>query len=93
MRKLILGLTFALIGTFTSPAQDSVPEVASTPAQKVEFSADMRILDNTERTQIVKLFIGHKQARLDRPTTEGETNGIGSLLIDFDHQLLFLFIP
>ena len=93
MRKLILRLTFALIGTLTAATQDSVPKVASTPAQKVEFSADMRVLDNTERTQIVKLFIGHKQARLDRPTTEGETNGIGSLLIDFDHQFLFLFIP
>src|SRR5260370_10944441 len=93
MRKITLRFTCALIGTLTAATQDSVPKVASTPAQKVEFSADMRVLDSTERTQIVKLFIGHKQARLDRPTTEGETNGIGSLLIDFNHQFLFLFIP
>ena len=66
---------------------------ASTPAQKVEFSADMRILDGTGRTQIVKLFIGNGRARLDRPITRDETNGIGSLLIDFDHQLLYVLIP
>jgi hypothetical protein len=93
MRKLILELTFVLLGALTIAAQDSVPKVGSTPAQSVEFSADMRLLGNSERAQIVKLFVGHKQARLDRPSTEGETNGIGSLLIDFDHQFLFLLIP
>jgi hypothetical protein len=93
MRNLILGLTFALIGALTAVAQDSAPKVASAQAQKVEFSADMRIIDNTDRTQIVKLFVGNKRARFDRPTTGGETSGIGSLLIDFDHQFLFLLIP
>jgi len=37
MRKLILRLTFALIGTLTAATQDSVPKVASTPAQKLNF--------------------------------------------------------
>jgi hypothetical protein len=93
MRKLILGLTFTLTVALMAAAQDSVPKGASTPPQKVEFSADMRVLDNTERPQIIKLFVGNKRARLDRPTTEGETGRIGSLLIDFDHQFLFLLIP
>jgi hypothetical protein len=70
-----------------------VMSAASTSGQKVEFSADMQVLDGTGRTQIVKLFVGNKRARLDRPTTKDETNGIGSLLIDFDHQFLFLLIP
>ena len=70
-----------------------VMSAASTSGQKVEFSADMQVLDGTGRTQIVKLFVGNKRARLDRPTTKDETNGIGSLLIDFDHQFLFLLFP
>jgi hypothetical protein len=37
--------------------------------------------------------VGNKQARLDRPATKGEIGGIGSLLIDFDHQFLFVLIP
>lgn len=70
-----------------------VISAASTSAKKVEFSADMQVLDGAGRTQIVKLFVGNEHARLDRPTTEDETDGIGSLLIDFDHQFLFLLIP
>jgi hypothetical protein len=70
-----------------------VMSAAATPAQKVEFSADMQVLYGTGRSQIVKLFVGDEQARLDRPTIQDETNGIGSLLIDFDHQFLFLPIP
>jgi hypothetical protein len=93
MRKLILGLTIVLMWALTAATQDSVPKATSAPGQKVEFSADMRILDGTGRTQIANLFVGNKQARLDRATTKDETNGIGSLLIDFDHQFLFLLIP
>src|SRR4029077_6636879 len=70
-----------------------VMAAVSTSAQKVEFSADMQVLDGIGRTQTVKLFVGNKQARLDRPTTKDETNGIGSLFIDFVHQFLFLLIP
>jgi hypothetical protein len=81
------------MGTFTAVAQDSVPKAASTPGHKVEFSADMRILAGTGRTQTVKLFVGNMRARLDRQATDDETDGIGSLLIDFDHQFLFLLIP
>lgn len=70
----------------------AVPTV-STPAQQVEFSADMQVLDGSGRTQSAKLFVGNKQARLDRPATENDTGGIGSILIDFDHQFLFVLIP
>jgi len=70
-----------------------VMPAASRAAQKVEFSADMRVLDGSGRTQSVKLFVGNKQARLDRPAMKGEIGGIGSLLIDFDHQFLFVLIP
>ena len=70
-----------------------VMPAASRAAQKVEFSADMRVLDGRGRTQSVKLFVGNKQARLDRPAMKGEIGGIGSLLIDFDHQFLFVLIP
>jgi hypothetical protein len=93
MRKLILGLTIVLIAALTAAAQDFVPKAASTSGQKVEFSADIRMLDGTGRTQAVKLFVGNMQARLDRAATEDETSGIGSLLIDFDHQFLFLLFP
>jgi hypothetical protein len=63
----------------------------STQAQKVEFSADMKILDGSGGTQIAKIYVGNKQARLDRP--KDDQNRIGSLIIDFDHQFLFLLIP
>src|ERR1700690_3295613 len=66
---------------------------ASTPAQKVEFSADMQVLDYTGRTQIVKLSVGNLRARLDRTTGQENFDGLNSLLIDFDHKLLFLVIP
>ena len=80
---------FQILPTLTLVVMAAV----STSAQNVEFSADMQVLDGTGRTQTVKLFVGNKQARLDRPSTKDETNGIGSLLIDFDHQFLFLVIP
>jgi hypothetical protein len=58
----------------------------STPAQKVEFSADMRVSDGTGRAQTLKLFVGNMRARFDLPKEGNNTNGIGSILIDFDHQ-------
>jgi hypothetical protein len=89
---LFLGI-LAFLFAIHAAAQDSVTKAVSTPAQKVEFSADMQILDGTGRTQALKVFVGNQRARLDRPTTEDETNRISSLLIDFDHQFLFLVIP
>src|ERR1700756_5164829 len=65
----------------------------STPAQKVEFSADMRVSDGTGRAQTLKLFVGNMRARFDLPKEGNNTNGIGSILIDFDHQSIFLLIP
>jgi hypothetical protein len=85
----ILGLLFAI----RVPAQDAVPGIASTLAQKAEFSADMQIMNGTERTQMMKVFVGNKRARFDRSTQDDKTNRIGSIIIDFDHQFLFLVIP
>ncbi len=64
----------------------------STLAQKVEFSADMQVTDGAGRTQILKLFVGKMQARFDLPKQGNDTSGIGSILIDFDHQSIFLLI-
>ena len=65
----------------------------STSAQKVEFSADMRVSDGAGRTQTLKLFVGNMRARFDLPKQGDDTSGIGSILIDFDHQLIFLLVP
>lgn len=70
-----------------------VMSAVSTSAQKVEFSADMRISDGAGRTQTLKLFVGSMQARFDLPQEGSDTRGIGSILIDFDHQFIFLLIP
>jgi hypothetical protein len=84
MQRLSRGLaTLALVWTAAT----------STPAQKVEFSADMQILEATGQTQTVKLYVGNKRARLDRSKPGDEINGIGSLIIDFENQFLFLLIP
>ncbi len=63
------------------------------PAQKPEFSADMKLLDGNGRTEIVKLYLGNQRARIDRTATPEETNGISSLILDFDNQFLYLLIP
>jgi hypothetical protein len=65
----------------------------ATYGQKTEFAADMRLVDAAGRTQAVKLFVGNQRARLDRAPISGELNGISSLLIDFDHQFLYLLAP
>jgi hypothetical protein len=65
----------------------------STSAQKVEFSADMRVSDGAGRTQTLKLSVGKLRARFDLPKQENDTSGISSILIDFDHQFIFLLIP
>lgn len=65
----------------------------STSAQKVEFSADMRVSDGAGRTQTLKVFVGNMQARFDLPKQGNDASGIGSILIDFDHQFIFLLIP
>jgi hypothetical protein len=64
-----------------------------TSKQKVEFSADMRVSSGTGQTQTLKLFVGNMRARFDLPKQRTDTSGIGSILIDFDHQFIFLLIP
>ena len=66
----------------------------STLAQKVEFSADMWVSDVAGRSQTLKLSVGNMRARFDLQKKQGDdTSGIGSILIDFDHQSIFLLIP
>ena len=43
----------------------------STSAQKVEFSADMRVTDGAGRTQTLKLFVGNMRARFDASERRG----------------------
>jgi hypothetical protein len=64
-----------------------------TSAQKVEFSADMRVSSGTGQTQTLNFFVGNMRARFDRPKQGADTSGIGSILIDFDHQFIFMLIP
>jgi len=66
---------------------------ASTPAQKAEFSADMQVSDGSGRSQNLKLFVGNKRARFDRLKEASESEGIGSILIDFQNQFIFLLLP
>ena len=65
----------------------------SASAQKVEFSSDMRVSDSPGRTQTLKVFVGNMRARCDLPKEGNDTSGVGSILIDFDHQFIFLLIP
>jgi hypothetical protein len=65
----------------------------STLAQKVEFSADMRVSDGAGRTQTLKLSVGNMRARFDLQKQGDDPSGIGSILINFDHQFIFLLIP
>ena len=65
----------------------------STRAQSVEFSADMQVVDGTGRTQALKIFVGNKRARFDLLKQGNDPSGIGSILIDFQNQFIFLLIP
>ena len=65
----------------------------STLAQKVEFSADMRVWDVARRSQTLKLSVGNMRACFDLQKQGDDPSGIGSILIDFDHQSIFLLIP
>jgi hypothetical protein len=65
----------------------------STRAQKVEFSADVQVSDGTGQTQTLKLFVGDKRARFDRVNQGNDAKEIGSILIDFQNQFIFLLIP
>src|SRR5258708_24330355 len=53
----------------------------------------MRVTDRAGRTQSLKLFVGNMRARFDLPKQGDDTSGIGSILLDFDHQSLYLLIP
>jgi hypothetical protein len=61
-------------------------------AQKVEFSADMQVMGGTGQSQTFKLFVGTKRARFDR-SNQQNGYGIGSILIDFQNQFIFMVLP
>ena len=61
------------------------------PAQKADFSADMKLVGNAGRNEIVKLYLGGKRLRLDG--NSAGSNRIGSVILDFDRQSVFLLIP
>lgn len=61
-------------------------------AQKPEFSANMQLVKGTGQTETIKLYVGNQRARLDRAEIPGP-GGIAALVIDFDHQLIYLLIP
>lgn len=61
--------------------------------QSVEFSSDMRLFSATGDTQVVKLYVGQKRALIQRGESKADSGGIGSIIMDFDHQLIFLMIP
>ena len=84
MKAFSRGLAFILLLLMATVA---------TSAQRVEFSADMRVSDGTGRTQILKISVGNMRARFDLPKQENGASGIGSILIDYDHQFIFLLIP
>jgi len=57
------------------------------------ISTDTRVTDGAGRTQIPKVSVGNLRARFDLLKQENDTGGIGSVLIDFDHQFIFQLIP
>jgi len=62
-------------------------------AQAVEFSSDMRLFSGGGDTQVLKLYVGNKRALIQREESTDNTRGIGSIIMDFDHQLIFLLVP
>jgi hypothetical protein len=62
-------------------------------ARKAEFSADVRMSRSAGRSQTLKLFVGSMRARFDFPKAGDDTRGIGSILSDFEHQIIFLLMP
>jgi len=60
--------------------------------KQTQFSADMVISQNTGESLVEKLYVGRGRARLDRLGQVGDDR-VSTLLIDFDHQLLYLVLP
>jgi hypothetical protein len=60
--------------------------VASTSAQKVEFSADIRVSDGAWRTQTLRLYVGNMRATLRSfepavPVSKGDCDEIWPLIV------------
>ena len=70
-----------------------VVSAAAGAATSSEFSADMVITQSTGQTVTEKLYVGKARARLDRFAPGGESLRVNSLIMDFDHQLMYLVLP
>ena len=81
MRLSTLALTFLLASS------------AMAENKKTEFSAEMVITQTTGEALTENLYVGKGYARLDRRGQEGDNIRVISLLMDFDHQLLYLLLP
>jgi hypothetical protein len=62
-------------------------------AQGIEFSSDMRLFSGTGETQVVRLYVGSKRALIQRDQSKANTGAIGSIVMDFANQFIFLLIP
>lgn len=82
--QLIPKVTFLFLLTFS---------VRTLQAQAIEFSSDMRLFSGSGDVQIVKLYVGNKRALIQRDGSKGDVRGIGSIILDFDNQFIFLLIP
>jgi len=66
---------------------------ASAQSQKVEFSSDMRLLSSSGDTQTAKMYVGSARARIERGEAADNKTEIRALVIDFDHQFIYLLAP
>jgi len=82
--KRILFWVLPLAALLTSSATET--------DKQTQFSADMVISQNTGESLVEKLYVGRGRARLDRLGQVGDDR-VSTLLIDFDHQLLYLVLP
>lgn len=85
MRKMFLQIVAATFFLTISSA--------ATARASDYFSANMVITQSTGQILVEKLHVGKGRARLDRVPQPGEIVRVSSLIMDFDHQFLFLLLP
>jgi hypothetical protein len=83
---------FRLISRLTALVLLTI-SVKTLQGQAVQFSSDMRLFNGPGDTQVVKLYVGNKRALIQRDESKGDVRGIGSIVMDFENQFVFLLIP
>jgi hypothetical protein len=81
-----------LVLVLASTVSLAVPSTSKATASDF-FSSNMVITQSTGQIVVEKLHVGKGRARLDRIPQKGETVRVTSLIMDFDHQFLFLLLP